>query len=51
MEKTCCLNVGHNFQLASITETTAGVTESTRTAIFCTKCGETRKLEITPTSK
>ena len=36
-----CLNVGHNFQVALI----SGPREVN--VIFCTKCGETRKLDIT----
>lgn len=51
MDQTCCLNVGHNFQLASISSANGNALTMPTDAIFCTKCGETRKLEITPNSK
>ena len=40
-----CLNVGHNFQVAHIEGEIHG--DKAVAVIFCTKCGETRPLEIT----
>lgn len=45
MNETICSQTGHNFMVTKMSSRRQ-VTADTE-VIFCTKCGETRKLEVT----